>query len=91
MAFKTYDGKQVDLCEYCCEEFFDKCNEYIIDRWYYFDNIRAMNSFVFIEDGKLKLFTCICDEEDPSPKSVKINYCPMCGRKLEKGEDDETT
>lgn len=45
----------------------------------------GIQAYVNIEDSTLNIFACL-DNENIKPlgmtKAVKINYCPMCGKKL---------
>lgn len=60
-------------CEYCKNNkslYFDKSGKH--------PNLRE----VYIEDdGNMTVSPYFCDETESV--QIKINYCPMCGRKLE--------
>jgi len=67
------------MCKFCEEE------EYLFNNRELGHN-GAYNGFeVWIEDDKLNIYAClnaakVVDTSDST--DFKINYCPMCGRKL---------
>lgn len=74
------------MCEYCRDNddkkfiiagYFSNSNkpdeEYAVDLWTYKNNL-ALFIHKALEPGYIELPT------------IKINYCPMCGRKLDEGE-----
>jgi hypothetical protein len=64
-------------CEYC------KAGKRIIDHAGSFSNFHVCCD---MRDDKLDIVYDYCGEEDEyftGHKAMKINYCPMCGRKLE--------
>ena len=83
MGFKT-KNEMVDLCEYCWKDFFGDINEDILDIQHTFDGKRIGGTSISVRDDSLELFIYFAGGEDMAWKT-KINYCPMCGRKLKEG------
>lgn len=69
------------MCEYCAYDY----EEYPKKEKY--SKIKSENEdvYAFIDRKRKKLiFRCFVDCEDPytAEGAIKINYCPICGRKL---------
>lgn len=74
-------------CEYCTELFTGDCNDDLITHDLNINvngiNFENVQFNVFIMDDELELFADYYDAPIIKQK-VKINYCPMCGRRLVK-------
>ena len=70
------------MCKYCEKSIVD-CNEGIIESTLKVGGLELNGMQVYICDNQLYLFVdeTMCGREIKT-QSVKIKYCPMCGRKL---------
>lgn len=70
------------MCEYC-KDYNQKClserNDKMSRKGDFYSGIQT-----YIEENKLQI-NAVADVYEPNftEKSIKINYCPMCGRRLE--------
>lgn len=81
------------MCRFCEEHWYDD-GYYDVDALSlrvaskYDSNVKVgISSYIDVSDNCLKMFACL-DNKYTKPlhadKSVRIYYCPMCGRKLDK-------
>lgn len=80
------------MCEFCEQKFNEHNLAFEVkelserkESKYNKGSYTGIQAYVDIEDSTLKIFACL-DSEYTKPlgkaKVVKINYCPMCGKKL---------
>ena len=73
----------MEECKYCKELFTGWMNDSLIQ-----DHVNLECGFnlldidVFINDDELELFVDNGSCDEICKKTLKINYCPMCGRRL---------
>lgn len=67
------------MCKYCE----DGSIERLTQRTNVKDKVAAFSLIGFKEDGSKELLVSV---EDTAVFALQVNYCPMCGRKLNKGE-----
>lgn len=75
----------MEECKYCRELFTGDCNYCFFQNDVNLEN--GLNLFdinVFINDDKLELYVDTIDCTEICKSIIKINYCPMCGRRLVK-------
>lgn len=79
------------MCEYCEKSIVD-CNEGIIESTLKVGGLELIGMQVYICDNQLYLFVdeTMCGREIKT-QSVKIKYCPMCGRQLEDQADQASS
>lgn len=85
-------------CKYCNNNpsFNEELERVYVDKYIYNDNVddsKDISQRILITDNKLRVEIDKCElnfdgysDEDSYRIETKINYCPMCGRKL-KGDD----
>lgn len=63
--------EEVDKCEYC------QGDKVIYDKgdWQDYIRLTVIDDSIYLSVG--------ADGQSAADESIKINYCPMCGRKLE--------
>ena len=84
------------MCEYCKlvtnkdkKEYSDFVPKFLLDKSYEITGLGVeLENSVFIDktfDGtEARLYLCLSTDKDTLiDKSIKINYCPICGEKLE--------
>ena len=84
------------MCEYCRsatvkerKEFYDFVPKYLLNKSYNITGLGVeLQNNVFIEKtfggDEVRLFLVLSTDNDTLiDKSIKINYCPICGQKLE--------
>lgn len=75
------DSKGIDMCEYC------GADEFLINNRRFNAKTDTYNGFeVWIEDDELNIYANLDKAKVVTASGsvkVKINYCPMCGRKLD--------
>lgn len=80
------------MCKYCRETFTGEANEDLVFRNIKMNGVDVLGFHTFIEYSKETETVYIKSYLDEAVygqciagKNVKINYCPVCGRKLRKG------
>jgi hypothetical protein len=75
---KTEDG-----CNFCRECNTGNCNEDLILHEFDYNGMNLFNVQVFLDDGpSIELYLDNSNGDSLCSKKVKIEYCPMCGKKL---------
>ena len=72
-------------CKFCGELFNGDCNDSIMSGTINkFEVFNGYDIFVdlFITDNELELYLDDSGENEILKKKIKINYCPICGRRL---------
>lgn len=70
-------------CNYCSELFTGDCNDSLLMGDVNLEcGINLFNVDVFINDDELEVFVDNLEGREICKKTLKINYCPMCGRRL---------
>lgn len=65
-------------CKYCCKG----DNEYLFDSEIPMGILNPCSVFGFVDINKKKFVHGLYISDNNNEFAVKINYCPMCGRKL---------
>lgn len=80
------DVKAPEECIYCKEIFTGNCNESIGKAELKFVGVDDPFLYVdlFINDDQIEVFGDTANDTIAFKILKKINYCPICGRKLEK-------
>lgn len=68
------------MCEYC-----EDSKKSIIEKSFTKQNEKIL-SYVWILENNLELIAQTSNENEYLVLSTQINYCPMCGRKLNEGK-----
>lgn len=84
------------FCNYCREHFYDGRYdvEYLSNREFSITNevYTGIEAYIDLENKELVVFACL-DNKNIKPVHgevrIPINYCPICGKNLEKGEEIE--
>ena len=87
------------MCEFCEEQWSDKNNGYAVKDMsertaskYNDECYTGIQTFIDLYTSELVVIACL-DNEYIKPilkiENIKINYCPMCGRKLSEVSGNE--
>ena len=77
---KTDKSKKPDLCQFCQSE--DEFNDNIITSAAKCGSHVIVGAEAFIENGCLSLYLANANDDYIAMDTIKIKYCPMCGRRL---------
>ena len=75
------------MCEYCDFETKDNKSRILGET----DRDKGLNIKAWMrKENEIVVYAAIADIQglDAIARSIKINYCPMCGRKLQEGADN---
>lgn len=92
MQSKESIGKEKIMCEFCKNHWIEEYKEYTVndlsgrtESKYNEGFYTGIQTFIDLDINELKVVACL-DNKHIKPilesESIKINYCPMCGRKL---------
>ena len=72
-------------CRFCDELFTGDCNDSLMTKNIRINKVPIFGMDIFITDDKLELYVDTADSgQEILKKTLKIKYCPMCGRELVK-------